>query len=90
VSTPPVINLPAATPQATVAECVQITDCGLCWQVPGPPCEPEGNHLARYNRGYRRGLVSAKQLAAVVEGLGPFVNEATLVPDQPSQPGEGR
>jgi hypothetical protein len=46
--------------------------CGQCWQVPGRPCtftSPAGDHLARYQRAERRGLITRAELARVVAGL---------------------
>jgi hypothetical protein len=55
-----------------VAERVRLVNCGQCWQQPGPPCTvsgPLGDHLARYQRAERRGLITREDLAAVVAGL---------------------
>jgi hypothetical protein len=59
----------------TLAEISQDTrqaNCPHCWQRPGPPCTvsgPAGDHLARYQRAERRGLIGREDLAAVVAGL---------------------
>jgi hypothetical protein len=59
--------------------------CGFCRAPPGTGCAPEGQHLARYLRAHRRGLIgrelmtsaclllpatSAGQLVTEVTGLG--------------------
>lgn len=54
------------------AERVRLLNCGHCWQRPGKPCTisgPDGDHLARWQRAERRGLISREDLAAVVEPL---------------------
>jgi len=60
-------------PQAvSVAAQARLVNCPQCWQVPGRPCtftRPAGNHLARYQRAERRGLITRAELAAVVEPL---------------------
>ena len=55
-----------------VAERVRSVNCGQCWQRPGRPCTVSGapgDHLARYDRAERRGLITRAELAAVVAGL---------------------
>ena len=65
---------PAGTPRATVAvtDLVRLANCPQCWQRPGRACtvsgEP-GDHLARWQRAERRGLITRADLAAVVAGL---------------------
>lgn len=56
----------------TAAELVRLANCPQCWQRPGRPCTitgPAGDHLARYMRAERRGLISREDLAAAVEPL---------------------
>lgn len=51
---------------------VRLANCPQCWQRPGPPCTvsgPPGDHLARWQRAERRGLITRDELAAVVGGL---------------------
>jgi hypothetical protein len=51
---------------------VRLANCPHCWQRPGPPCTvsgPPGDHLARWQRAERRGLITREDLAAVVAGL---------------------
>ena len=52
--------------------------CGECWQVPGKPCTPEGDHVARFGRATRRGLISGPDLVTVLGQLGAFTT-ATVV-----------
>jgi hypothetical protein len=62
---------PPAAPVA-VADLVRLANCPHCWQRPGRPCTitgPAGDHLARWQRAERRGLISREDLAAVVAGL---------------------
>jgi hypothetical protein len=65
---------PSDTPPAAVtpAELVRLANCPQCWQRPGKPCTlsgPPGDHLARWQRAERRGLIGRDALAAVVAGL---------------------
>lgn len=63
---------PPADPQRAVIERVRLMNCGQCWQQPGRPCTitgPAGDHLARWQRAERRGLISRQDLAAVVARL---------------------
>ena len=65
-----------AAPQARglheTSEVVRLANCPQCWRRPGVPCTvsgPPGDHLARWQRAERRGLISREDLAAVVAGL---------------------
>jgi hypothetical protein len=54
------------------ADLARMANCPLCWQRPGRPCTisgPPGDHLARWQRAERRGLITRADLAAVVAGL---------------------
>jgi hypothetical protein len=54
------------------ADLVRMANCPHCWQRPGRPCTnsgPVGDHLARWQRAERRGLIGRQDLAAVVAGL---------------------
>lgn len=57
-------------------------NCGECWQVPGTPCTPGGDHVARFGRAMRRGLISGPDLLAVLGTLDAFTT-ATVVRDAP-------
>jgi hypothetical protein len=51
---------------------VRLANCPQCWRRPGRPCTvsgPPGDHLARYQRAERRGLITRDELASVVVGL---------------------
>jgi hypothetical protein len=81
------INTTAASLQAvrTLHEVCQATrqaNCGECWQVPGPPCTPEGDHVARFGRAMRRGLISGPDLLTVLGPLDAFTT-ATVICDAP-------
>ena len=55
-----------------IREAVQLANCPQCWQRPGRPCTVSGlpgDHLARWQRAERRGLIGREDLAAVVAGL---------------------
>src|SRR3989442_11208436 len=39
---------PAARSLAEICEAARQANCGECWQVPGKPCTPEGDHVARF------------------------------------------
>lgn len=40
--------------------------CGFCWQVPGLACGPGWDHLDRYLRASRRGLISHAEVQQAV------------------------
>jgi hypothetical protein len=51
---------------------VRLAHCGQCWQRPGRPCTITGlpgDHLARWQRAERRGLITRAELAAAAAGL---------------------
>ena len=59
-------------PQTITVERVRLANCPQCWQRPGLPCTvsgPPGDHLARYQRAERRGLITRAELAAAVATL---------------------
>ena len=63
---------PAARTLAEISEDVRRANCPHCWQRPGRPCTvsgPPGDHLGRWQRAERRGLIGREDLAAVVAGL---------------------
>ena len=56
--------------------------CGFCWAPPGTACAAEGQHLARYLRAYRRGLISRELMTAEclllpAASAGEFVTQVT-------------
>jgi hypothetical protein len=68
----------SATPQAPgalgrslheIREDARLVNCPQCWRRPGPACTARGDHLARYQRAERRGLIGREDLAAVIAGL---------------------
>jgi hypothetical protein len=65
-----------------ICAAVRQANCGECWQVPGKPCTPEGNHVARFGRALRRGLIAGPDLIAVLQTLDAFTS-ATIVRDAP-------
>ena len=63
---------PTGTPRVTVTDLVRLANCPQCWQRPGRPCTVAGvpgDHLARWQRAERRGLIGRTDLATVVAGL---------------------
>ena len=55
-----------------VTDLVRLANCPQCWQRPGKPCTvsgPPGDHLARWQRAEKRGLIRCEDLTAVVAGL---------------------
>ena len=67
---PPLVEAPRGPRE--VREDARRANCPLCWQRPGRPCTvsgPDGDHLARYQRAERRGLITRGELAAVVGTL---------------------
>jgi hypothetical protein len=74
MTNPTTTTTPDEQPRATVAvaDLVRLANCPHCWQRPGRPCtvaDPPGDHLARWQRAERRGLIGRADLAAVVAGL---------------------
>jgi hypothetical protein len=76
---------PAARSLHEICEAARQANCGECWQTPGVPCsqDPEGDHVARFGRAMRRGLISGPELIAVLQPFGMFTG-ATLVYGQPA------
>jgi hypothetical protein len=76
---------PAARSLREICEAARQANCGECWQVPGAPCsqDPDGDHVARFARAMRRGLISGAELIAVLQPLGTFTG-STLVYGQPA------
>ena len=73
---------PAARSLAGICQAARQANCGECWQVPGTPCTPEGDHVARFGRAMRRGLISGPDLLAVLGTLDAFTM-VTVVCDAP-------
>ena len=65
---------PAVRSLAEICQAARQANCGECWQGPGRPCtrNPEGDHVARFNRAMRRGLISGPELVLVLNALPPF------------------
>ena len=78
-------RLPAVRPLPEILAAVRLANCGQCWQKPGTPCAlgpdgADGYHVARLSRAMRRGLISGRELVAVLQALVTF-DSATLVYD---------
>ncbi|HEY7882672.1 MAG TPA: hypothetical protein VID31_17600 [Streptosporangiaceae bacterium] len=69
-------------PLPEICQAARQANCGECWQVPGRPCTPEGDHVARFGRAMRRGLISGPDLLAVPGALDAFTM-ATVICDAP-------
>jgi hypothetical protein len=71
---------PTVRPLPEICEAARQANCGECWQIPGQPCtqDPEGDHVARFGRAMRRGLLTGPELVAVLGAL-PRFSTATIV-----------
>jgi len=71
---------PMARSLADICQAVRQANCGECWQVPGKPCtrNPEGDHVARFGRAARRGLITGPELVSVLGAFDVFTT-ATIV-----------
>jgi hypothetical protein len=71
---------PAVRSLAEICQAARQANCGECWQGPGRPCtrNPEGDHVARFGRAARRGMISGPELVAVLGRLEAFTT-ATVV-----------
>jgi hypothetical protein len=54
--------------------------CGFCWAAPGTVCAGHGQHMARYLRAFRCGLVGRDDMAAVCRSV-PVVSAGQIVAD---------
>jgi len=79
------MTMPETIPQTPpAAQSARRCPCPQCWAQPGCPCTvagPPGDHLARYLRAERRGLISRAELAAVIGGLDVIVGHV-LIPER--------
>ena len=84
-TSPPAGNEPRS--RRTLCEAARFATCGHCWQEPGIPCATKGGthgyHVARFGRAERRGLITGRELVAVLYDLGVF-DLATVVWDEPT------
>lgn len=56
-------------PLADIIAVARLANCPHCWQRPGRPCTisgPPGDHLARFARALRRGVLSEADMTAVL------------------------
>jgi hypothetical protein len=44
-----------------------MANCPQCWNTPDQPCADDWDHLARYERAFRRGLVQRAELDAATD-----------------------
>ena len=70
----------AARSLQEICQAARQANCGECWQQPGKPCthDPEGDHVARFGRAARRGLITGPELVAVLADFDVFTT-ATIV-----------
>lgn len=54
--------------------------CGFCWAAPGAACAEDGQHLARYLRAYRRGLIDRDAVTAICQAM-PGISAGQVVAD---------
>jgi hypothetical protein len=80
------VQTPIAAPRSPsdISQAARQANCGECWAVPGESCtrDPEGDHVARFGRAMRRGLISGPELLAVLGALDAFTM-ATVICDAP-------
>jgi hypothetical protein len=74
---------PMATPRTLHEICVDAlrATCGHCWSEPGQPCvtvDPDGFHVARFDRAERHGLISGPDFKAVCEHAVVFTNSEAV------------
>ena len=55
----------------TPAAAARMCPCELCWSPSGTPSQrsPEGDHLLRYCRAYRKGLIQRPEMTAVLSAV---------------------
>ena len=73
-------STPAARSLQEICQAARQANCGECWQKPDKPCtrDPEGDHVARFGRAARRGLITGPELVAVLADFDVFTT-ATIV-----------
>ena len=79
VAAPP--EAPASLrPLAEICAAARQANCGECWANPGEPCthNPEGDHVARFGRAARKGLITGPELVAVVSGFMAFTTTTVV------------
>jgi hypothetical protein len=59
--------------------------CGFCWATPGTACSGRGQHLARYLRAYRRGLLARDELTVICADVS-RVSAGLVVPEVAARP----
>lgn len=67
----------AARTFADITAGALLANCGQCWARPGVPCKDGGTHLLRYQRAYRRGVLSAEDLTTVLAAV--IVSEVPVI-----------
>jgi hypothetical protein len=78
-------------PLADIIAAALMADCGAaeCWAHHLEPCktpEPGGVHVARLYRAERKGLISGRELHAVLDELVVFTAETVFAPEQAGVP----
>ena len=67
----------------SICELASLANCGECWSPPLAPClrgdhGMKGYHVARFARAYRRGLIGAADLTAVLDDVEVFGNSTVV------------
>ena len=75
----------------SICELACLANCGECWAPPQVPClrgrrGTKGYHAARFGRACRRGLISAADLTAVLDGAEVFGNSTVVYDGKPEVP----
>jgi hypothetical protein len=79
------LGTPPAHSLHEICQATRQANCGECWQVPGKPCtsDPDGDHVARFGRAMRRGLITGPDLVAVLQALVVFTNNTVVYDETP-------
>lgn len=72
-----------------ICELARLANCGEYWSPPLVPClrddhGTKGYHVAKFARAYRRGLISALDLTAVLADVEVFGNSTVVYDGQPA------
>ena len=73
----------------SICDLACLANCGECWSPSQVPClrgdhGTRGFHVARFARAYRRGLISAADLTAVLDDVKVFGNSTVVYDGKPA------
>ena len=73
----------------SICDLACLANCGECWSPPQVPClrasrGTRGFHVARFARAYRRGLLTAADLTAVLDDAEVSGNSTVVYDGQPA------